>query len=198
MQMFSPEIQQVLGACAQQGKVNLAAGADTDGSVVCGDRSRTSPVQFNEYVNTLSDILAAGGLIGFRTALLSDPRVTPQMISTALNTGQGSALLRRLLEQGFSGLNLVYQGSTESVSFLTDRVMQRFIPLLKTPNSLQNLLGTPSQYSQVVENFCNPPGMSIRQARALVPGLSSVQMYAICVQESGLTDEMRSPKRRNP
>ncbi|MEB3336651.1 MAG: hypothetical protein VKJ46_04255 [Leptolyngbyaceae bacterium] len=192
MQMFSSDIQQTLNACFNQGKVNLAAGADRDGSVICGDKSRNSPVTFSSYVNTLSDVLAAGGLIGFRTALKSDPTVNPTLIAAVLSSSEGATLIRGTLKKGLATLNVVPRGSTASVNFLVDRVMQRLTPILQDPNNLNNLLGTPKQYTQVVENFCNPPGMSLSQIRVLVPGLKPVQVYSICVQESGLADEINS------
>jgi hypothetical protein len=42
----------------------------------------------------------------------------------------------------------------------------------------------------VVDNFCTAPGMSVDQAQQQTPGLTSIQLYAICVQESGMADEM--------
>jgi hypothetical protein len=190
MQMFSLEIQQTLNACSNQDGVNLAAGADRDESVICGDKSRNSPVTFNNYVNTLSDVLAAGGLIGFRTALKLDANVNPSQVAEVLSSREGATLIRGTLQKELATLNLVPRGSTASINFLVDRVMQRLTPVLQDPSRLNNLLGTSTQYTQVVENFCNPPGMSLSQIRMLVPGLKPVQVYSICVQESGLADEI--------
>jgi len=187
MKMFSVDIQKTLSACADQGLVNLASGADQDGSVICGDGARGSSVQFNTYVSTLSDVLAAGGLVGLRTAMQADPKIKPEMIAAYLGSQDGVRTLRGLLKQGLTDINLVPQ---PSVDFLVDKVVQRLTPVLKDATVLGGLLGTGTQYSQVVQNFCSPPGMSIEQIKKIVPGLTSVQVYAICVQESGLAQEI--------
>ncbi|NJR40852.1 MAG: hypothetical protein HC781_20940 [Leptolyngbyaceae cyanobacterium CSU_1_4] len=56
---------------------------------------------------------------------------------------------------------------------------------------MTTLVGTTEQYGQVVSNFCSTPGMSITQAQQTIPGLSSIQLYAVCVQESGLAEELQ-------
>lgn len=186
--MFSADIQKTLNACTNQGLVNLVRGADQDGSVICGDGSRNSPVQFNGYVSTLSDILAAGGLVGLRTAMQkSDTQIKPEMVAAYLSSQDGVTTLKSLLKKGLTDINLVPR---PSVDFLVDKVVQRLTPVLKDPKVLETVLGTATQYAQVVQNFCSPPGMSIEQVKKLVPGLTSVQIYAICVQESGLAQEI--------
>jgi len=190
MEMFSPEIQATVNACVEQGKVNLAAGAAPDGSVVCGDGSPEPAVAYTNYVNTVSDILAASALVGVRAAISNDPRVSPEMITAYLASAEGNTTLRNVIEAAIQQNQLFPAESTESVTLLSDAVMQRLVPTLSNPNSLTTLLGTSEQYAQVVSNFCTAPGMSVSQAQSTVPGLSAIQLYAICIQESGVADEM--------
>lgn len=193
--MFSLDIQKTLDACAEQKLVNIAAGADGDGSVICGNEFRNSPVQFTDYMNTSSDFLAAGFLVGFRTAYTSDSSLTPpekaQMLDLFL-TPSGKTFLRQMLEQELIESQIVLKGSTRSLSLLVNDIMWRSLPVLKNQNRLENLLGTPNQYKLVVEKFCTSPGISVAQAKTLVPGLSSMQLYAICIQESEMV--ISSPK----
>ncbi|OLP17737.1 hypothetical protein BST81_15575 [Leptolyngbya sp. 'hensonii'] len=189
--MFSPAIQSVLKACQEEGKVDLAAGADQDGSVICGNGSRNSTVLFSEFVTTYSDIVAASGLIGLQTLLKDNPRLKPETIITLLNTPNGKTALRSQLRKVITQSELVAKSSPQSVNLLTDKVIQRVEPSLKSPSTFKQVLGTSDQYRRVVENFCTPPGMPVKQAQTMVPGLSSVQLYAICVQESGLAEEIR-------
>lgn len=181
--MFSPDIRKTLGACSEQGKVNLAAGAAANGSVRCGDGSN-SAVKFTEYVNTLSDFITAGLLVDHRAVLKANPEVPLETATAVWQQPTGKALLRQLLEQNLSQTQVV--SSPQSISLLVDNVVQRSLPILQDPASLENLFGTPSQYKLAVNNFCNPPGNSVAQAQTLVPGLSSIQLYAICLQESGV------------
>ncbi|MEP0870935.1 hypothetical protein NDA01_14095 [Trichocoleus desertorum AS-A10] len=189
--MFSPKIQQVLNSCAQQGSVNLSAGADKDGSVICANGTRNSPVQFNEYVSTVSDFLSASFLVGVRAALQSYPGAQMDMVTSYLATPDGKASLQDALTNAITTSGLVPQSSQKSVSFLVNRVMQRSLPILQNTNKFSNLLGSTEQYRKVANNFCKPPGMTVEKARTLVPQLDAVQIYAICVQESGLSDEVQ-------
>lgn len=189
--MFSPKIQQVLNSCGQQGSVNLSAGADKDGSVICANGSRNSPVKFNDYVNTVSDFLSASFLVGVRAALNSYPGAQMDMVTSYLATADGKASLQEALTNAITTSGLVPQSSRQSVTFLVNRVMQRSLPILQNTNKFSNLLGTTDQYRKVANNFCKPPGMTVEQAKGLVPQLDAVQMYAICVQESGLSDEVQ-------
>lgn len=193
-QMFSLDIQNTLNACTEQKLVNIAAGADGDGSVICGNEFRNSPVKFTDYMNTSSDFLAAGFLVGFRTAYTSDSRLTQpekaQMLALFL-TPSGKTFLRQMLEQELTESQIVVKGSKRSLSLLVNDIMRRSLPVLEK-NRLENLLGTPNQYKLVVEKFCTSPGMSATQAKTLVPGLSSMQLYAICIQESKIV--VSSPK----
>ncbi|KGF72115.1 hypothetical protein DO97_12280 [Neosynechococcus sphagnicola sy1] len=190
-QMFSSEIQATLSACQDHGSVNLTVGADGDGSVVCGDGSRSSPIRYSDYFGTLSDFLAASFLIGFRTAFKTDPQAKPETFAGLVSTAEGQKALKQLLTAALSDSKLVPQkNSSQSISVLVEGVMQRTLPILQNTSSLENLLGTSAQYAQVVSSFCTPPGMSINQAQTNLTGLSSIQIYAICIQESGFADEI--------
>jgi hypothetical protein len=187
--MFSTEIQETLNACWNQGKVDLAAGATRSGAVTCGNGTTDDTVTYADYVDTVSDILAASGLVGFRTVIASNPRVSPQMISTFVADPQGNAVLRQTVQTAIIESQLLPAEATQSNTILTDRVMERLLPSLQNPASLDGLLGSDEQYSQVVNNFCTSPGMSVDEAKAIVPDLSSIQLYAICIHESGVTAE---------
>jgi hypothetical protein len=189
--MFSPKIQQVLNACSQQGSVNLSAGADQDGSVVCANGVRNSPVQFNDYVSTVSDFLSASFLVGVRAALNSYPGAQMDMVTSYLATAEGQASLQEALANAITTSGLVPPNSQKSVTFLVNRVMQRSLPILQNTSKFNNLLGSTTQYRQVADKFCKPPGLTVEQAKGLVPQLEAVQIYAICVQESGLSDEVQ-------
>jgi hypothetical protein len=189
-QMFSPEIQKTLSACHDKGQVNLAAGASSTGSVVCGDGAAQTDVPFQSYVGTISDILTASSLVGLRSVIAKDPRVTPEMLSAFLKSDQGSTVLRSAVEAAITRSGLVATAAPQSASVLTDQVIERLLPTMEQTNNLQTLLGTDNQYRQVVQNFCTSPGMSVQQAQQQVPGLSSVQLYAICIEESGMANEM--------
>lgn len=190
-QMFSPDIQEVLNSCATEGSVNLSAGADQDGSVICQDGTRSSPVRFNEYVNTVSDFLAGSFLIGVYGALKSYSGVQTEMITSYLTTPDGESSLREALSNAIATSGLVPSESPQSVNTLTDKVMQRSLPILQDTNQFNNLLGTTEEYKKVAQNFCKAPGMSVTEAKNLVPNLDAAQLYAICVQESGLSKEVQ-------
>ncbi|MBD2463005.1 hypothetical protein H6G89_18350 [Oscillatoria sp. FACHB-1407] len=188
-EMFSVEIQSTLNACWNQGKVDLAAGAAQSGAVTCGNGTTDNTVTYSDYVNTVSDILAASGLVGFRTVIASNPRINPQMISTFLSDPQGTAILRQTVQTAITQSQLLPAEATQSNAILTEQVMERLVPSLQNPTVLDGLLGSEEQYTQVVSNFCTAPGMSVSEAKAIVPDLSSIQLYAICIHESGVTDE---------
>ena len=187
--MFSTEIQTTLNACWDRGKVDLAAGANPDGSVTCGDGTPEGAIAYADYVSTVSDILAASGLVGFRTVVDSNPSISPQAISAFLADTQGAAVLRQTVQTAITQSQLLPAEATQSNTVLTDRVMERLIPNLQNPSVLDGLLGNEQQYTQVVSNFCTAPGMSVDEAKTLVPSLSSIQLYAICIHESGVTRE---------
>lgn len=188
LEMFSPEIRQTINACDQQGQVDLVAGPTASGTVLCGDGTPTD-VSFEQYINTVSDLLVASSLVGFRTVTATNPGLSPEMLSVFLAQAEGSSLLRSGIESAIASSNLFPVASAESAEILTDEVMERLMPSLQDSSTLPSLLGTPDQYNQVVTSFCTAPGMSVSQIQSLVE-LTPVQLYAICVQESGVTDDL--------
>ncbi|MBF2083161.1 hypothetical protein [Thermoleptolyngbya sp. C42_A2020_037] len=187
-QMFSPEIQSTIGACLEQGKVDVAAGPTSSGAVRCGDGSTTS-VPYAAYVATVSDVLTASSLVGFRAVLQSNSGVSPEMLRMFVNSPQGGIVLRQAVQTAITQSELLPATATASTDILTDAVLTRLLPSLQDPTTLDTLLGTPEQYSQVVREFCTAPGMSVEQAKSRLP-LNELQLYAICIQESGVADEM--------
>lgn len=187
-QMFSPEIQSTIGACLEQGKVDVAAGATDGGAVRCGDGS-TASVPYAAYVNTVSDVLTASSLVGFRAVLQSNSGVSPAMLRMFLESPQGAIVLRQAVQSAITQSELLPATATESTNILTDAVLTRLLPSLQDPTTLDTLLGTTEQYNQVVQEFCTAPGMSIEQAKSRLP-LNELQLYAICIQESGVADEV--------
>ncbi len=190
--MFSSDIRTTLNSCVKQGGVNLAAGADRDGSIICGNGWRKSPVKFTSYVNTLTDFETAGLLLGFQAGVKSSPNYKPELLTTFMNSFEASGKLRQAV-QGFVTVAVVKpgilpKGSTQSASFLTDRILQRSRPFLQNSSKFENLLGTSDEYVAITNNFCTAPGMTTAQAKKLTPNLDSVQMFAICFQEAGIGD----------
>lgn len=190
LEMFSTEIRNTIAACAEQGKVDLAAGAGSDGTVVCGDGSTQPEISYTSYLNTISDILAASGLVGFRTVIEADPRVTPEMLVTVFSTPEGTATFYDAIQSVIVQSQLLPADAEDSTALLANEVVGKLRNSLQSPANLEGLLGTAEQYTQVVDNFCTAPGMSVDQAQQQTPGLTSIQLYAICVQESGMADEM--------
>ncbi|GAB4141038.1 MAG: hypothetical protein Fur0046_16890 [Cyanobacteria bacterium J069] len=188
-QMFSPEIQTTISACLEQGKVDVAAGPTDQGNVRCGDGSTASPVLYRDYLTTVSDVLTASSLVGFRTVLQANAGVSPAMLRTFLNSPQGESILRQAVQTAITQSELLPATATDSTNILTDAVIARLLPSLQDPTTLDTLLGTTEQYNQVVQEFCTAPGMSIEQAKSRLP-LNSLQLYAICIQESGVADEV--------
>lgn len=190
MQMFSPQIQATINACAENGMANLAAGANPDGSLACVDGSTAATVAYADYLDTVSNVLAASLLVGVKTAMATDARITPEMLVAYLASSQGDTMLRQGIQTAITQNRLLPANAPQSVSLLTDAVMTRLAPSLQTPDTFSTLLGTTEQYSQVVSNFCTPPGMPVAQAQSAVPGLNPIQLYAICIQESGVASEI--------
>ncbi len=192
--MFSSDIRTTLNSCVKQGGVNLAAGADRDGSIICGNGWRKSPVKFTTYVNTLTDFETAGVLLGFQAGVKSSPNYKPELLTAFMNSFETSGKLRQAV-QGFVTIAVVKPGllpkdSTQSASFLTDRILQRSRPFLQNSTKFENLLGTSDEYAAITDNFCAAPGMTTAQAKKLTSNLDSVQMFAICFQEAGIADEI--------
>lgn len=189
-QMFSPEIQTVVNACWEQGKVTLAANAQLSAPLMCGNGTAASGITQQSYLETLSDILAASSLIGFRTVMQSDPRLTPEVLRTFVADPQGLGVLQNTIQTAIAQSQLIAPSASGSADLLTQAVVGRLVPVLQDSSGLTNLLGTPQQYQQVVSTFCTAPGMSVEQAKSQLPGLNSLQLFAICIQESGVTREV--------
>lgn len=185
MEMFSPQIRETMNACREQGQVNLAAGAGTDGGVVCGNGT-VAAVSFQTYLNTVSDFLAASTLLGMRQQIAVTPEVTPDRLLLLFNSDEGRAFLQNTLRTGLMQSGMLAPNSDPAP--LTEQIIGKLLPTVQRTSYLQTLLGTETQYSQVVQSFCTAPGMSVEQAQQTVPGLDAVQLYAICIKESGLAN----------
>lgn len=187
--MFSPEIRAVLNACQQgQGGVDLAS--SQSGLVTCGDGSSVSDSAYTQYLSTLSDLMAASTLLGMRVAFSSDPRLKPEMATQLLSSPQSAAPLRNALTNLLGKVGILSTQSPTSPGLLADEVMKRLLPMVQSTDNLTTLLGTPEQYSQVVSQFCKAPGTSLEKIQQTV-AMSSPQIYAVCLQEAGLADELQ-------
>lgn len=191
MMMFSTEIKTTLNACREQGGVNLAAGAQADGSVLCANGEPKATVPYDNYLSTVSDVATAVSLVGLKTVIASNPNISPEMVVTFLTSPNGTAVLKNAVQSAIARSSLTPTASPESTTLLANQIIGRLVPTLESTNNLTNLVGTTEQYGQVVSNFCSTPGMSVAQAQQTIPGLSPVQLYAVCVQESGLAEEVQ-------
>lgn len=189
VEQLPSDTQTTLLACREQGGVDLIAGANSEGSVVCGD-GIAAPIEYERYLTTISDFMTAGVLVGFRSAIEADPRITPGLLVAILATPEGTTAIRGATETAIARSNLI-TSTPESVSLLTDEVMNRLLPAFRATDNLETLLGTQEQYELVVQNFCSPPGLSLDQAQQSVPGLIPIQLYAICIQESGVINNLQ-------
>jgi hypothetical protein len=191
MMMFSTDIKTTLNACREQGGVDLAAGAQADGSVLCANGEPRATVPYDNYLSTVSDMAAAVGLVGLKTMIAGNPSVSPEMVATFLSSPDGTAALKNAVQSAIARSSLIPVASPESTTLLAEQIIGRLAPTLQSTNNLTTLVGTTEQYGQVVSNFCSTPGMSVAQAQQTIPGLSSIQLYAVCVQESGLATEVQ-------
>jgi len=188
--MFSPEIREILNVCQQgQGGVDLAS--NQKGQVICGDGLPVASVSYTHYLSTLSDLMAASTLLGIRVAMASDQRLKPEMVTQMLSNPQTAAPLRDALTSLLGKVGILSAKSPTSPSLLADEVMKRLLPTVQSTNNLTTLLGTPDQYNQVVSQFCKSPGTSLEQIQQTVNGMASPQIYAVCLQEAGLADELQ-------
>lgn len=190
VQSLPTDIQTILGACGQQGFVDLDAGADNDGSVICLDGSRNSGVAFSDYQNSLLDMSSASFMVGIQTGMRNSQQVTPEMMAQIWGSPQGIELLRNILKGYLTQNNVLPASWGSSVDWLVEGVVERSLPLLQDAQVLSNLYGSSTQYQQVVNNFCSPQGRSISQVQQMTPGLSTLQLYAICLKESGFAEEL--------
>lgn len=191
MMMFSPDIKTTLNACREQGGVNLAAGAQADGSVLCANGEPKAAIPYDNYLSTVSDVAAAVSLVGLKTVIAGNPNISPEMVVTFLTSPNGTAVLQNAVQTAIARSSLIPTASPESTTLLAEQIIGRLVPTLESTNNLTTLVGTTEQYGQVVSNFCSTPGMSVAQAQQTIPGLSSIQLYAVCVQESGLAEEVQ-------
>lgn len=185
MEMFSPQIRDTMNACREQGQVNLTAGAGTNGGVICGDGT-VAEVPFQTYLNTVSDFLAASTLLGMRQQIAVTPEVTPDRLLLLFDSDEGRSFLQNTLQTGLLQSGMLSPNSDPAP--LTNQIISKLLPTVQRTNYLQTLLGSETQYNQVVQSFCTAPGMSVEQAQQTVPGLDAVQLYAICIKESGLAN----------
>jgi hypothetical protein len=191
MTMFSADIKTMLNACREQGGVNLAAGAQADGSVLCANGEPKAAIPYDNYLSTVSDVAAAVSLVGLKTVIAGNPSISPEMVVTFLTSPNGTTVLKDAVQTAIARSSLIPTASPESTTLLAEQIIGRLVPTLHSTNNLTNLVGTTEQYSQVVSNFCSTPGMSVTQAQQTIPGLSAIQLYAVCVQESGLAEEVQ-------
>jgi hypothetical protein len=188
--MFSPEIREVLNVCQQgQGGVDLAA--NQDGQVVCGDSSAKTSIAYTRYLSTLADLMAASTLLGMRVAFMSNQQIKPEMVAQLLSSPESAAPIRNALTGVFGQVGILSTKSPTSASLLADEVIKRLLPTVQSTNNLTTLLGTPEQYDLVVSQFCKAPGTSLEQVQQTVTGMTSPQIYAVCLQEAGLADELQ-------
>ena len=159
-------------------------------------------MKFTTYVSTLTDSETAGFLLGVRVGVKSNPNYKPELLTKIVNSLETSGKLRQFV-QSFVVVTAVQpgflpKGSTQSASFLTDRISQRSRPFLQNSTKFENLLGTSDEYTAITDNFCTAPGMTTTQAKKLAPNLDPVQMFAICFEEAGvseaITQELSRPK----
>lgn len=191
MMMFSADIKTMLNACREQGGVDLAAGAQADGSVLCANGEPKAAIPYDNYLSTVSDVAAAVGLVGLKTMIAGNPSISPETVVTFLTSPNGTSALQNAVQTAIARSSLIPVTSPESTTLLANQIIGRLVPTLKSTNNLTTLVGTTEQYGQVVSNFCSIPGMSVAQAQQTIPGLSSIQLYAVCVQESGLAEEVQ-------
>jgi hypothetical protein len=185
--MFSTEIQSTLYACFEHGRANLTL-ESPEGLLVCADGTRANVTQV-AYIDTVSDVFAASAMVGFQVAMQLYPQITPSMVTLFLENAETVGVMRQMIETTVIQNAFLPEEATQSTAILVDAVMNRIQTTLQDETYLANLLGTPDQYEQVVAQFCTAPGMSVEEATAIVP-LDAIQLYAICIQESGLAGEM--------
>jgi hypothetical protein len=157
----------------------------------CANGEPKATVPYDNYLSTVSDMVTAVGLVGLKTVIAGNPNISPEMVATFLSSPDGAAVLKNAVQSAIARSSLITAASPESTTLLAEQIIGRLVPTLQSTNNLTTLVGTTEQYGQVVSNFCSTPGMSVAQAQQTIPGLSSIQLYAVCVQESGLATEVQ-------
>jgi hypothetical protein len=186
--MFSPEIRTVLGACEQSGGVDLAASGDS-ALLTCGDGSTLTEISTDAYIETMSDFWAASLLVGLHTAFRENPAISPLMLSS-LSTDQGIGLLESILTYGIDRTQFLSDHPNNSPEPLIAAIVEKLLPVFQNPQQLDTLLGEAEQTDQVITTFCTAPGISLDAAQIQFPDLATLQLYAICIDASGLSEEM--------
>lgn len=186
--MFAPEIRAVLNACAQHGQVDLAASREM-ATLVCGDGSTVADIVTSAYIDTVSDFLAASLLAGLHRTFQENPAVSPLMLSS-LTTDQGIGLLESILTYSLDRTQFLADHPHNSPEPLVSAVIEKLIPVFQTPQQFDMLLGDAAQTEQVIAEFCTAPGLSLEDAHTQFPDLSALQLYAICIDNSGLSQEV--------
>lgn len=187
--MFSPEIQAAVAACWEQGKVDLAAGPSAQGWVICGDGSVAEGIGYDAYLTIVENVMVASTLAGMRTAMAQEPRLTPETLAVFVTTTEGRQMMQSIVQSAILESGLQMADRPASAQILTDRVATALIANLSDPDRLNTILGPTDQYGQVVEQFCTAPGMSINEALQTFPQHDSVQLFSVCIQESGLVND---------
>jgi hypothetical protein len=190
--MFSQDIRDTLNACIESGGVNLAQGAAKDGSVQCKDEKKRTKIPYETYLTTFSDFVSAGFLVGFKAALQDDPQAQKNAtaIQELFRSDAGTGLLKQVLTTALTNTQAIAGDSPASLDILVAEVLKRTQPILKDSVALNNLFGSETENKQIVAKFCSTPGMSVQKAQTEIPGITSIQLYASCIQASGLAKEM--------
>ncbi len=188
--MFSPKVRAVMNACDRQGEVNLAVGADRDGSVICGNGWRKSAVQYSEYSEVATDLLAAFMLTSLRSVVQAPtPEKTgagkpeagkPEAIMAIFKSPEAKEKFGKSLQEMWRSMT-----GTTLPNEHRDRILQKTYAMLNDTQKFNTLLGTGAEYNLVVENFCSPKGQTLKAAKQIVPKLNAIQMYSICINEAG-------------
>lgn len=189
-EMFSTEIQETIAACWDQGKVNLDASAGPNDWVVCGDGSVLEGVTYASYLETVGDVMIASTLAGMRVAVDQDPRLTPELLAMFVSTSEGQEMMKSIVQSSLITSELQSPDNAESIEVMTDWVALGLVDNLSNPTRLDNLLGPLDQYDMVVTEFCNAPGMPISEALEVFPNHDAIQLYSVCIEESGLATEL--------
>ncbi|NJR38970.1 MAG: hypothetical protein HC781_09215 [Leptolyngbyaceae cyanobacterium CSU_1_4] len=125
MMMFSTEIKTTLNACREQGGVDLAAGAQVDGSVLCANGEPKATIPYDNYLNTVSDVAAAVGLVGLKTVITGNPSVSPEMMVTFLTSPNGIEALKNAVQTAIARSSLIPIASPESTTVLAEQIIGR-------------------------------------------------------------------------
>lgn len=189
-EMFSDEIQETVAACWEQEKVDLSVGASPEGWVVCGDGSVMEGISYEDYLAIVGDVMVASTLAGMRVAIVEDPRLTPEILASFVTTAEGQQMMQSIVQSAILESGLQLPDRPASAQILSEWVATGLIDNLSNPTRLDNLLGPTEQYPEVVDQFCTAPGMSVDEALQAFPQHDSIQLYSVCIEESGLANTL--------